>query len=144
MVARVHGCLLAGMCTHVYHLAVTDFPSGLEHRNAEPRVLPQPGSAGMTRPATRERLGIREFRGRLTSLVRRAGTGERIVITIAGRPVAQLGPVEPASAEVTIDDLVARGLIEPARRGDRPPPDVVVDSWTGRRLDHALREVRGA
>lgn len=92
-----------------------------------------------------EQLGIRDLRARLTSLVRRAGAGERIVISIAGRPVAQLGPVEPASAQVTIDDLVARGLLEPARRGDRPAePDVRVDSWTGRRLDHALREVRGA
>ena len=92
-----------------------------------------------------ERLGIRELRGRLTSLVRRAGAGERVVITIAGRPVAQLGPVEPASASPTIDDLVARGLLEPARRGDRPAdPAVRVDNWTGRRLDHALREVRGA
>lgn len=125
-------------------MVVTDFPSGLEHRDTEPRALLHSGSAGVAQPSTRERLGIREFRGRLTSLVRRAGTGERIVITIAGRPIAQLGPVEPASAVVTIDDLVARGLIEPARRGDRPPPDVVVDSWTGRRLDHALREVRGA
>jgi prevent-host-death family protein len=91
------------------------------------------------------RLGIRELRGRLTSLVRRAGAGERVIITIAGRPIAQLGPVEPASAAVTMDDLVARGLLEPARRGDRPAaPDVRVDSWTGRRLDQALREVRGA
>src|SRR5690606_28090543 len=34
------------------------------------------------------RLGIRELRGRLTSLVRRAGGGERIIVTIGGRPVA--------------------------------------------------------
>jgi prevent-host-death family protein len=96
-------------------------------------------------PTTEARLGIRELRGRLTSLVRRAGTGERIVITIAGRPVAQLGPVEPAGAEVSIDDLVARGLLEPARRGDRPTdPGARVDTWTGGRLDRALREVRGA
>ncbi|MGI8755597.1 MAG: type II toxin-antitoxin system Phd/YefM family antitoxin [Acidimicrobiales bacterium] len=91
-----------------------------------------------------ERLGIRELRRQLTSLVRRAGDGERITVTIAGRPIAQLGPVEPTSATVTIDDLVARGLLEPARRGDRPhQPDAQIDSWTGRRLDHALREVRG-
>lgn len=93
----------------------------------------------------RSTTGIRELRGALTSLVRRAGGGERIVITIAGRPVAQLGPVEPADARVTIDDLVARGLLEPARRGDRPAePGVRIDTWTGGRLDRALREVRGA
>ena len=92
-----------------------------------------------------ERAGIRELRGRLTGLVRRAGAGERIVITIGGRAIAQLGPVEPARAQVTIDDLAARGLIEPARRADRPvDPEVRVDAWTGGRLDRALRDVRGA
>jgi prevent-host-death family protein len=96
-------------------------------------------------PEDATRLGIRDLRGRLTSLVRRAGAGERIVVTIAGRPVAQLGPVEPPTARVTIDDLVARGLLEPARRGDRPAePATRIDSWTGGRLDRALREVRGA
>lgn len=92
----------------------------------------------------RPNLGIRELRGQLSALVHRAGRGERLVITIAGRPVAQLGPVEPDSAELTVDDLIARGLLEPARRADRPPPELVVDSWTGPRLDRALREVRGA
>lgn len=91
------------------------------------------------------RLGIRDVRAGLASLVRRAGSGERIVITVAGRPVAQLGPVEPASAAIGIDDLIARGLLEPARRGDRPAdPGTLIDSWTGGRLDRALREVRGS
>ena len=99
---------------------------------------------GLPAGSGRQRLGIRELRGALTAMVRRAGAGERLVITIGGRPVAQLGPVEPDRAQVTIDDLVARGLVEPARRGDRPiEPDVRVDAWTGGRLDRALREVRG-
>jgi len=92
-----------------------------------------------------ERTGIRELRSQLTSLVRRAGAGERIVVTIGGRAVAQLGPVEPPGWPVTIDDLVARGLLEPARRGDRPAePGIRIDAWTGGRLDRALREVRGS
>ena len=66
------------------------------------------------------------------------------MITIAGRPVAQLGPIEPAGADVTLDDLIARGLVEPARRGDRPAPSTQIDTWTGNRLDRILREVRGA
>ena len=67
------------------------------------------------------------------------------MITIAGRAVAQIGPVEPPGSQVTLDDLVARGLLEPSRRGERPAePDVRIDSWTGGRLDRALREVRGA
>lgn len=97
------------------------------------------------RQVTPERLGIRDLRSRLTSLVRRAGDGERILVTIAGRPVAQLGPVEPVGGPPTIDDLASRGMLHPARRSDRPDrPDVVVDTWTGGRLDRALREVRGA
>ena len=92
-----------------------------------------------------EGTGIRQLRAQLSSLVRRAGAGERIVITIGGRAVARLGPVEATRAQVTIDDLAARGLVEPARRGDRPAePDVRIDAWTGGRLDRALREVRGA
>lgn len=104
-----------------------------------------PGEPAAVARVDATRLGIRELRGRLTSLVRRAGGGERIIVTIAGRPVAQLGPVEATGRETTLDDLVARGLVLPARRGDRPArPDVVIDTWTGGRLDRALREVRGA
>lgn len=92
-----------------------------------------------------EATGIRQLRTQLTSMVRRAGAGERIVISIGGRAVAQLGPVEAVQAQVTLDDLAARGLIDLARRGDRPAdPDVRIDAWTGGRLDRALREVRGA
>lgn len=127
--------------THVYTRPMPTPPSSMR---------PGAGAGAVTTAGTGElvgaaRLGIRELRGRLTSLVRRAGSGERIVITIAGRPVAQLGPVEPAGAVLTVDDLVTRGLLEPATRSDRPhDPGTRIDNWTGGRLDRALREVRGA
>lgn len=89
-----------------------------------------------------ERIGIRELRNSATAAVRRAGAGARIVITVAGRPVAQLGPLE-AVGEPTIDDLAARGLLIPARRHDRPPPELEVPMWAGSRLDRLLVEVRG-
>ena len=51
-----------------------------------------------------ESLGIRELRANLAAAARRAGAGERVVITVDGEPVAQLGPVEPTDAELTIHD----------------------------------------
>ena len=90
-----------------------------------------------------ERVGTRELRGDLSSLVRRAGAGERIVVTVDGRPVAQLGPVEPSDGAVTIDDLVARGLLQAARRPDRPAPEFSMPLWAGTRIDQLVREVRG-
>jgi antitoxin (DNA-binding transcriptional repressor) of toxin-antitoxin stability system len=91
-----------------------------------------------------DQLGIREMRSQAASLVRRAGAGERIVITVGGRAMAQLGPLESPPGELTIEDLGVRGLIVPARRTDRPPPDERIDLRTGTRLDRILREVRGS
>jgi prevent-host-death family protein len=88
------------------------------------------------------RIGVRDLRNQTAAAVRRAGAGERIVITVDGRPVAQLGPIEEAGA-ATLDDLAARGLVLLARRADRPPPDVSVPVWAGFRLDRLLRDVRG-
>ena len=85
---------------------------------------------------------MRTFRAQAAAYLRRAESGERIVVTVAGRPVAQLGPVDPGGSEVTIVDLAARGLVVPARRGDRPPPDVRLDPWPGTRLDRIVAEVR--
>lgn len=91
-----------------------------------------------------ERVGIRDMRAEAASLVRRAGAGERIVITVGGRPTAQLGPLESGTGQVTIEDLAARGLVIPARRSDRPAPDERIDLRTGTRMDRILREVRGS
>ena len=41
-----------------------------------------------------ERVGIRELRNNVAAVVRRAGAGERIVVTVDGVPAAQLGPLE--------------------------------------------------
>ncbi|MBI2711009.1 MAG: type II toxin-antitoxin system prevent-host-death family antitoxin [Actinobacteria bacterium] len=89
-----------------------------------------------------ERVGIRALRAGLAAALRRAEAGERLVITVGGRPVAQLGPLEAAGAHLTIDDLASRGLIVRARREDRPPPDVRLDPWPGFRLDRLVAEVR--
>jgi prevent-host-death family protein len=90
-----------------------------------------------------ERMGIRELRNQSAAAVRRAGAGERIVITVDGRPVAQLGPIEPAHGGLTLEDLAARGLLLLPRRTDRPAPPPPLPMWAGTRLDRLLAEVRG-
>ncbi len=90
-----------------------------------------------------ERIGARELRANLATALRRAAAGERVVVTLDGRPVAQLGPLEPGS-EPTLDELAASGLVEPPRRADRPPPPHALDTAVDVRLDRVLDEVRGA
>lgn len=96
----------------------------------------------MTDGGTTNRIGIRELRNQVAAVVRRAENGERIVITSDGRPVAMLGPIEPAGA-ATLDDLIAAGLLSPPGRLDRPidpePAMLPVDA----RISRVLDELRG-
>ena len=89
-----------------------------------------------------DRLGIRELRNATASAVRRAGGGERILITVDGRPVAQLGPIEASGDDVSLEDLAARGLVVLPRRTDRGESGVAVPVWAGFRLDRLLRDLR--
>ena len=88
-------------------------------------------------------LGIRDLRAQLAAAVRQAGAGERILVTIDGRPVAQLGPLEP-SGPASLAELAAAGLVDPPRRADRPDPPPAEDAAVDVRLDRVLDEVRGA
>ncbi len=90
-----------------------------------------------------ETIGIRDLRSQLASMTRRAGAGQRIVVTVDGQPVAQLGPVDPTDGQPTLDDLAARGLLMPAHRNDRPAPEFSMPMWAGTRIDQLLRETRG-
>ena len=90
-----------------------------------------------------EQVGVRELRAGLAAVVRRAGAGERVVVTVDGSPVAQLGPLEPTDAVLTVEDLAARGQLVLARRDDRPPPEFSMPMWAGTRIDQLIREVRG-
>ena len=88
-------------------------------------------------------VNIRELRANLAAAVRQAEAGHRVVVTVGGRPVAQLGPLDPGGAEQpTLDDLAARGLVRKARRSDRPAPELIVAMPVGTRLDRLLDEVR--
>jgi prevent-host-death family protein len=48
-------------------------------------------------------IGLREMRQNASELVRRAQAGEQVIITVAGRPAAVLGPVSPRAWRQWID-----------------------------------------
>ncbi|MEM7323903.1 MAG: type II toxin-antitoxin system prevent-host-death family antitoxin [Actinomycetota bacterium] len=88
-------------------------------------------------------VGIRELRNSVSALVRRAGGGERIVITVDGKPAAQLGPLEADGNGMTLADLAAAGLIEPPAQAPDPamPPPLPVPADV--RLDRLVDQIRG-
>ena len=76
-------------------------------------------------------VGLREMRQQASDLVRRAESGERVVITVAGRPAAVLGP---AASEAwrhwdDIADVFGRPT-DPDWAADRDGlDDTVADPW---------------
>jgi prevent-host-death family protein len=44
-----------------------------------------------------DRIGLRELRQNASELVRRAEQGEELLVTVAGRPAAVLGPAHPTT-----------------------------------------------
>jgi len=88
-------------------------------------------------------IGIRELRADLAAHVRRAGSGQRVVVSIGGRAAAQLGPVEAEQGQTVLADLIAAGAVVAPRRADTPRAIPTVTVWSGVRLDRALKEVRG-
>jgi len=91
--------------------------------------------------STSRTIGIRELRAGLAEAVRVAEAGERTVVTVGGRPVAQLGPLDADAPD--LERLIGSGAVIPPRRTSdwRPPEPVPV--WAGVRLDQVLRELRG-
>ena len=67
-------------------------------------------------------MGIRQLRADAAASVRRAASGEHIVISIGGRPIAQLGPLGAPEGQARLSDLVARGLVIAPRRGGITKP----------------------
>ena len=88
-------------------------------------------------------VGIRELRNQVAAVVRRASSGERIIVTVDGQPVAQLGPLEPATGGVTLHDLAAAGLVEPPRRPRPADPPTAANPPVDVRRDRVLDELRG-
>ncbi len=88
-------------------------------------------------------IGVRELRNNVSAVLRRAETGERVVVTVDGHPVAQLGPITPDTAGVTLWDLAAAGLVEPPRRHDRPADPAPLPVPADLDADRLLEATRG-
>lgn len=86
-------------------------------------------------------IGIRALRAELAHVVGAAERGHSTVITVHGRPVAQIAPVVTPAA--TIEQLIAGGWLHAPRRTGawRPPP--ATETVVGTRIDLALRDLRG-
>jgi prevent-host-death family protein len=87
-------------------------------------------------------IGIRELRNQVAAVVRRAAEGERVVVTVDGVPLAQLGPLLPEPGGLSLHDLGAAGLVVPPRRAAPPLPDAA-NPPVDVRLDRVLDQVRG-
>ena len=87
-------------------------------------------------------IGIRELRNQVAAVVRRAAGGERLVVTVDGVAMAQLGPLAATPAASASHDLAAAGLVEPPRGAPSPPPEAA-NPPVDVRLDRVLDQVRG-
>lgn len=84
-------------------------------------------------------VGIRELRAGLSRYVERVKSGEEIVVTEHGRPVARLVPL---NGERKIDRLIREGVVTPARSrtGWRPEP---ITPKSGATVSDIIIEQRG-
>lgn len=58
-------------------------------------------------------VGIRALRADLSRWLKRVEAGEEIVVTDRGTPVAK---ISPANGRSKLDELIAAGLVTPAKR----------------------------
>ncbi len=55
-------------------------------------------------------VGVRELKTRLSQYLKRAGRGERIVVTERGRPVAVIGPAAGSARTEGLEAMLRSGL----------------------------------
>lgn len=90
-----------------------------------------------------DQVGIRELRNNISTIIRQAGDGVNMVVTVDGMPVAHLGPLRPLDQPPRIEELAARGELLLARRPATPEPSASITLSQGERIDRIIREVRG-
>lgn len=87
-------------------------------------------------------VGLKTLKNKLGEYVRLAASGETVVITDRGRPVAEIVPPRP-KPESVIERGIREGWIRPAVRGpDWPPKPTPIEGYTLERLLADLDEDR--
>jgi len=88
-----------------------------------------------------DRIALRELRNQASRVVRRARSGERLIITVDGVPVAEIGPLttsDPASLEA----LIAWGEVLPPRSRSAPRPPKPTAAPSGKTIAQVLGQLR--
>jgi prevent-host-death family protein len=89
-----------------------------------------------------ERIAVRELRNQASRVVRRARAGERMIITVDGVPMAEIGPIRPAEQAGSLEELLATGALMPARRRTAARPARPMPAPSGRTSSSVLTELR--
>jgi prevent-host-death family protein len=63
-------------------------------------------------------VGIRELRANLSAFVDRVKSGEDVILTERGRPVARI--TQPGGPLSRLNELIAQGRVTPPKRPKRP------------------------
>jgi prevent-host-death family protein len=68
-------------------------------------------------------LGVRELKQSLSRILRAVGRGERVRVTLRGKPIADIVPAGDTATEETLRQLVAQGRVRlPTRARPRRAP----------------------
>jgi len=89
-----------------------------------------------------ERIPVRELRNQASQVVRRARAGERMLITVDGVPVAEIGPVRATERGTSLPELIVTGAVAGPRSRTAPRPPRPLPAPSGRSSSSILHELR--
>lgn len=89
-----------------------------------------------------ERIAVRELRNQVSRVVRRARAGERMLITVDGVPVAEIGPVRATDRGTSLPELIATGAVTGPRSRTAARPPRPVPAPSGRSSSNILSDLR--
>ena len=87
-------------------------------------------------------IGVRDLRAELATHLKRAEAGDRLIVTVDGRPIAQIGPLEP-EGEPSLEDLVALGLVKRPKNISQPQRAQLSQIPIDVSADRIIQELRG-